>query len=438
MNPFVLALLNLNLSSTLSLWISIGVVTALVVALITLRSSRPRLSRTLWSLGGLIIGAFLGSVVVWYITIEQNTFGQPLEPQAEAWAVAAFALWSFSIVCGLFLTRWRKLVALPTLVAIFVMSGIGINGTYGLTPTLADLLHISTQPTLDLPARSSSAQIADLGAKWVPPADMPSHGVTGIISGGIPNSVSGFAARPATIYLPPAALVKNPPQLPFMVFMMGEPGDPDPRYIASALNAYASVNHGLAPIVVVADQLGAPTSDPLCINSNLGNVEDYVMKDVVNWATSHLNIETNRTMWTIAGFSNGGGCAAYLGAKYPSVWGNILSVTGVEYAGAGNESQVLHDVFQGNQVAYDAIKPGSLVASQHYEDTVAVFTAAGNDKKYGPGQQRLSLQASQAGMNVYFDSLENVGHTRDSLKKGLKWGVGILYPRWGLTVKATP
>ena len=57
----------------------------------------------------------------------------------------------------------------------------------------------------------------------------------------------GYAPRDAALYLPPAALVADPPRLPLIVFMMGQPGTPDPTSLAAALNAYAASHTGLCP-----------------------------------------------------------------------------------------------------------------------------------------------------------------------------------------------
>jgi hypothetical protein len=43
-----------------------------------------------------------------------------------------------------------------------------------------------------------------------------------------------------------------------VIMMMGQPGDPDPQYIAKILDAQAQKNNGLAPYVLVVDQLGDP------------------------------------------------------------------------------------------------------------------------------------------------------------------------------------
>ena len=213
---------------------------------------------------------------------------------------------------------------------------------------------------------------------WQAPADLPASGTISTVR--IPATTSGFNARGAEVYLPPAALVSDPPTLPFVLMMMGQPGDPDAGPIAEVLDSFAADHHGLAPIVVVADQLGDPDTDSLCLNTpEYGNVETYIEHDVTEWARANLNIETDRIDWTIAGFSNGGQCAISLASKYPDVWGNVISASGTAYPGVETESDVLEQIFGGDQAEYDATKPATIMSRTHYPDTVAVFTVGADD-----------------------------------------------------------
>ena len=156
----------------------------------------------------------------------------------------------------------------------------------------------------------------------------------------IPNSLSGFRSRPAGLYLPPAALVKQPPLLPPVVMLMGQPGNPDPSLQKSILDAFASRRKGLAPIVLVADQLGNPAIDPPCLDTaKHGRSEIFLVGDVVAWARANLRVLPDAAHWTIAGYSSGGQCALSLGAKHPEIWGNVLDISGEEYPGSPRPNQ---------------------------------------------------------------------------------------------------
>lgn len=265
---------------------------------------------------------------------------------------------------------------------------------------------------------------------WTAPADLPTEGQITTVH--IPATESGFSARDAEVYLPPAALTPHPPALPFVLMMMGQPGDPDAGPISEVLTAFAATHHGLAPIVVVADQLGDPSVDSLCLDTaRYGNVETYIERDVVDWASGHLNILPDREQWTVAGFSNGGQCAISLAARFPAVWGNVISASGTAFAGVESESDVLADVFDGDQDAYDASKPEEVMASTPYPDTAAVFTVGADDGFIEPGQRDLSEKARDAGMKTTMYEVPNEGHTVEALTQGLTVAFDTLAPRLG-------
>jgi enterochelin esterase-like enzyme len=248
----------------------------------------------------------------------------------------------------------------------------------------------------------------------------------------IPATVSGFTARDAEVYLPPAAQVADAPDLPFVLMMMGQPGNPDASYIGSVLDTFALTHDGQAPIVVVADQLGDPSVDSLCLDTQAhGNVQTYLEQDVVSWARTNLHITTDRVDWTVAGFSNGGQCAISLAARFPEVWGNVISASGTAFAGTESEPTVLADVFGGDQGAYDATKPATVMSSTHYPDTEAVFTVGADDSAIGPPQKTLSAVALDAGMVTSYFEVPGEGHTVGALIGGLTQAFDVLAPRLG-------
>lgn len=384
----------------------------------------------------LVIGALVAGSALWISVNLFNAFGGPVAEEAWLWVPAAgagilLAIWN------LWRSRWwRKLIALLAIPLFAATAAVGINAAYGLDTTIGAMLHLSTADDIDIPT-PDPAETADptepLYLSWTPPAELPKQGTTGLVPGGIPNTNSGFAARPAQLYLPPAALVENAPRLPLVIMMMGQPGDPDPQFIAKVLDEHAAAHDGLAPIALVVDQLGDPAADPMCLDTELGKVESYVMQDVVPWAREHLDVLRSAPMWTVAGYSNGGGCAAYFGAKYPEVFGNILAVSPVEYAGAEHPDDTLQQVFGGDQAAYDAVKPVNIMkAKAPYPDSVAVYTAGEDDPAYTASAQTLADAAADAGMTASFFSVPGADHGVSALTGGLEHGFDVLYPRLGL------
>ena len=396
----------------------------------------PGWSWVLTAIVVLIVGAIVGAGILWIAVNVLDAVAGPILPEAWFWVAAAFAGCALA-VWNLWYSRWwRKLIAILAVPIFSVTAVLGVNAAYGLDRTLGALLGVSTAGTIDLDdpdATPPPDPTEPLYLTWTPPAAMPDEGRIGTPEGGVPNTESGFPARAAQLYLPPAALVDDAPRLPLVIMMMGQPGDPDATFIAQVLDEYASRNDGLAPIALVVDQLGDPNEDPLCLDTSMGHVETYVMQDVVPWAKSHLPVLQGPKFTTVAGYSNGGGCAAYFGSKYPETFGNILAVSPVEYAGAEQNDAVLASVFGGIQTAYDAVKPANIMAAKApYADTVAIFTAGANDATYAPGAQRLADAALAAGMQSTFSLVPDADHGVSGLLGGLDTGFGVLYPRLGL------
>ncbi|WP_308798367.1 alpha/beta hydrolase [Agromyces silvae] len=383
-----------------------------------------------------VTGALLGIALLWVAVMMLDAFGGPVSAAAWFWVPAVFA-GILVAIWNLWRSRWwRKLVAVLA-IPLFAFAGVlGVNAAYGIDRTLGDLLDIETAGPAPVPSPvppETSDPAEPLYLTWQPPADLPDHGATGLVPGGIPATASGFDARPAQIYLPPAALVENPPALPLVIMMMGQPGEPDPYFIAQTLDAFAADHAGLAPIALVIDQLGDPNEDPLCLDTARGQVETYVMQDVVPWARANLHVQDAPRSMTVAGYSNGGECAAYFGAKYPEVFGNLIAVSPVEWPGAERNEETLREVFGGVQTAYDAVKPANIMAAKApYADSVAVFTTGDDDAAFAPGTERLAAAAVAAGMQATFFAVPGAAHDAAALSGGLDEAFRILYPRLGL------
>jgi len=389
----------------------------------------------------LAAGAAAGALTLWIIEKPVDMFGTPLGWSTRWWVIGCFAALGLALANARRSTLRRKVSALLGVVVILATTVLGINAAYGLNPTVGSLLGIATVRPLHLPAllspggqslTAATDASTPLWKRWNAPAGMAAKGTIGTAV--IPGTVSGFTARPAGIYLPPAALTAHPPKLPLVVLLMGQPGNPDPGAIAVILDRYAAAHQGLAPIVVVADQLGDPTIDTLCLDTpRYGNVETYVNTDVVAWARANLNILTDRAHWTVVGYSHGGQCAISFAAKHPDLWGNVLDISGEEYPGADHAARTLTEVFGGSQTAYDAQKPSIILAHNNYPDTTAIFTVSTDDASFMPGVKRVAAAATAAGMHVTYYEVLNGGHGIGALNGGLEEGFAVLYPRLGLS-----
>ena len=426
------ALLNLNIIDGPV----VGVVYTLGLGALLFLLVRRLTVRWLITVVAALLAGSIGALVTLWISSATDAFGVALSATTSAWVYIVFAA-----VCLAIASLWRssilRTVTAAVSIVLFIAVGtVAINADFGLDRTVADLAGVSTATVTRLPqVAPATVPITPSGplfASWKPPASMPLVGsVSSVV---IPNTVSGFTSRPAGLYLPPAALVKDPPALPLVVMMMGQPGNPDPSFQQQVLDGIAARHSGLAPIVLVVDQLGSISVDPLCIDSaRFGNANTFLVKDAVAFARTHLHVLQDAAHWTIAGYSNGGECALSLGAAHPEIWGNVLDISGEEYAGSDAHAKTLASMFAGNVAEYNATKPLGILAAHHYADTVGIFTVGSNDRAYRTQAIAVTAAAKAAGWATTYFEVPNGGHVAKALMGGLAEGYTVLFPRLGLS-----
>lgn len=393
----------------------------------------------LWAVIGAVAGAGLAVLAVHLVDRSQVFGADPLPAFVLQWAAGALAASGWAIGAMVGARPWRRIVSAVAVLSFLVSATIGANASFGLNPTLGTLFGIAVDNSIDLPHADNTngaAPAVPLAQSFVPPAGMPQKGTRGTRN--IPATASGFDARPAGIYLPPAALVPNAPALPLVIMMMGHPGNPDPTAISDVLDDFAARNHGLAPIVIVADQVGSAVNDTACADSSAyGRARTYVTQDVVTWAKANLNIIQDPAYWTIAGYSNGGGCALSFGADYPGLWKNILDISGEPFPGSEQVENITKTIFGGDAAAFEASKPVNVLAAAPagtYAGMTAVFTAGADDPTYRAHADAVAAAAQTAGMTVTRYDIPGAGHTGDALKLGIVEGFTVLYPVLGLSV----
>lgn len=425
------AILSLNIVNAPLIATMSGISIALVLYLLI---RRPTVRWVLTASIGAVSGALIGALTILLTVNVLNLFGTRLSPIVDTWIILTFAAVAVAVV-NLWLSRWWRKVIAAVSILVFVLTGtLGVNAAFGLDKTVAAFLGVTNEKPLDLGAPSTADPGIDpntpLYESWKAPADLPATGSLGTVD--IPNSASGFVARTALAYVPPAGLVASKPKLPVIIQLNGQPGSPgldDPKAI---LDKMAAADNGLGPIVVNPDQLGDDSKDPLCLDTSMGNVETYIMKDVVPWVKSHFAVSDDPKDWTVLGFSNGGMCAAYFGAKYPEVFGNVVDLSGDEYQGVDDRS-TLSRVFGGDQAAYEAVWPKTIMSKTKYPDSVGVFAVGANDSEALPGVKRTYDAAVAAGITATYTEIPDSSHDNVALDGGLTRGYEVLYPRWGLT-----
>jgi S-formylglutathione hydrolase FrmB len=435
------ALLDVNIAEGAFVYVMYGLAGITVAALILIRPS-AMWTRSGWLTGvawAIVTGVLLTVGLIWWLIDATDTFG--LDP---TWITKTFfaagIIMLTVILVGLWRATWKRRIASVGAALVIVLTvAMGINIDFGQYSTVRSTLGISEFATATLPLPITtpvpSASRATV-ATWRAPASMPAVGTVASVV--IPGTISGFAARNAVVYLPPAALTANPPLLPVMVLLSGQPGIPDDMFNAAGAldiaNKYAATHGGLAPIIVAPDQLGSRDANPMCIDSPLGNSATYLTQDVPNWIRANLGVLTDRSQWAIGGFSQGGTCAIQLGAGFPQLFGTLIDISGELDVSIGTPAKTIKAAFGGNKASYDAAQPlAKLTAGTPFADTYATFAVGANDKTYRSGQQQVAEAAKAAGMKTDYFEVPNSAHDWNTAGVATAKALTATFTRWNLT-----
>ncbi|WP_058043361.1 alpha/beta hydrolase [Streptomyces roseifaciens] len=419
--------------SLVSGWIPVALLAVGLCALAVLLFSRRRTWWTRWA----PLAVLLAAVLTWLLRTAVDDWWQPfpdpLPLNVVIWAgIAVLGVCLAAFRIPLLRPRYRAGAALAALLAV-LLGASEINQHFDQYPTARSALNSwltkttsitdatgRTEPALRVPAGRTIADV------WHPPPGMPGNGT--LSKSSIPGTRSGFDARSAYVYLPPAYRATPRPLLPVVVLMAGQPGSPDDWInsgrLVDMMNAFAGEHRGLAPVIVVVDPLGSQFANTLCLDSRLGNVRTYLATDVPDWIRSHLQVATARTSWVVSGISFGGTCSIQLGVNAPQVYGVVNDISGQEAPTLGSRRKTVDKAFGGDEAAFTAVNPLDVMARQRFPDTKAAFVAGSSDATYRPQQRTVYDAAVKAGMRAEWVLLPG-GHSwqvwRPGLERQLPW-----------------
>src|SRR5215475_9390968 len=357
-------------------------------------------------------------------------------------------LWSWVALIGLLLgfarqpllRSWpRRAAAIAAAVLVLAAGANQVNGCFQAYPSLRVVLAACLVPKPVFAGMPNVTEVVPkkgqaLGGIWHPPRAMPQAGV--VYQADIPGVTSGFRARPGYIYLPPAYLAAPRPQLPVLVLLAGQPGDPrtwvDSGQVQAMMDGFARRHHGLAPVVVMPDDLGSFFADPLCLDSRLGDVQTYLTVDVPNWVISHLQVRPPEQGWAVAGVSEGGTCAIQLATQAPRLYRFFVDISGQIEPTLGSRQLTISRAFGGDAAAFGRVKPVAVLARTRFPRSAGVFVAGADDRTYTPQQQAMYRAARLAGMNVSLMYLPG-GHDWRVWGGGLRANVAWLAGQLGIT-----
>jgi enterochelin esterase-like enzyme len=219
--------------------------------------------------------------------------------------------------------------------------------------------------------------------------------------------------------------------------MSGQPGSPQNVFEAGRLDkvfdTFASSHGGLAPIVVVPDQLGSPHINPMCSDAWAGNAETYLTVDVPRWIRAHLNVASASSSWAVAGWSQGGTCAIQLGAGHPEIFGNIIDISGESVPSLGSVDLTVSRGFAGNTTNYEAHQPAEIIAAHEpYNSEIAVFGWGEGDSRFGPGLADMAARARAAIMTVTTVVSPGTAHDWTTVRFVMTHGIDPVFVHFGI------
>ncbi|NMI00337.1 esterase [Pseudonocardia sp. K10HN5] len=334
---------------------------------------------------------------------------------------------------------WRRAATVPAVLLVLAVVGVKINAVYEYRPTLGAVLGVPAANEIDLGAVARNGPVVTPGPGepvsrvWRPPPGMPPTGKVALVD--IPAPVSGFAARPASVYLPPAYLVSPRPLLPVLVLVAGQPGVPQDWLLAGrmagVLDRFAARHAGLAPIVVMPDATGSSLANPLCLDSRLGNAETYLADDVPAWVAAHLQADPDPRHRAIGGFSYGGTCALQLAVRRPLVYPTFLDISGQDEPSLGGRAKTVAATYGGDDTRFRAVNPLDILAGSRFPDSTGIVAVGRDDDVYGPQAARVVAAVRRAGMQVELLTLPG-RHSWDVATGALETALPRLAARMGL------
>jgi S-formylglutathione hydrolase FrmB len=383
------------------------------------------------------------ALLTWLINNVWRPFPDSLPFPVVFWSWVGLAGVVLALARQPLLRTWpRRAGAVAAGVLVLATAANQVNGYFQAYPSLRVVL----APWLDpKPVLTKTVHITEvvprpgqvLESIWHPPRGMPKAGA--VYQADIPGVASGFEARPGYIYLPPAYLATPRPQLPVLVLLGGQPGDPrawvDSGAIQAMMDGFANRHHGLAPVVVMPDDLGSEFANPLCLDSRLGRVQTYLTVDVPNWITSHLQVRPPEQGWAVGGFSEGGTCAVQLSTQAPRLYPFFVDISGQKAPTLGSRQLTISRAFRGDAAAFARVDPIVVLAHTRFPRNAGVFVGGTSDRVYTPQQRIMYFAARRAGMDVTFMYLPG-RHDWLVWRGGLERNVAWLASRLGITERA--
>jgi S-formylglutathione hydrolase FrmB len=347
--------------------------------------------------------------------------------------LVAFAL-AIGVIGWRRFPNWQRVVSVLSIILTTLMALTLINDHYQYYPTVGALFGVDAQDQVSI----QQLQAIRARAAREHGGAIPTSGFTIMID--IPGTKSGFHARTAQVWVPPAWVADAKARLPLIMLLAGTPGSPEDwtraAFADQTAQSFARLHGGKAPLIVMPDENGS--HDTECVNSPLGNAETYLTVDVLHFMRTHFGadlLKHGRPTVAVAGLSEGATCAAMLALRHPDLFSTFGDYAGLSGPTVGNKVQpqlTIEQLFGGSSKSYDQHNPVWLLKHRRFPRTNGWFEVGTADHQPLAAQRLLVPLAIKSGMHVCSVEIPDAGHDfsfwglafHDSLP-WLSWRLGL-------------
>ncbi len=329
---------------------------------------------------------------------------------------------------GARLVAARALTVLALNVVVLAVAGTVLNDQYVFFVGWSDLLGARSPLTVSQHGAAAGAPgavrvqgavstLATTPAQ-LPPLPQPgartqTYQVTGVHSG---------LTGQVLVYLPVGYDPSSSRTYPVIEALHGYPAHPA-SWVSLGLDSRvdsAASSHAIQAPIVIVPQVNIPAMlDTECINGPVGTpqTETWLAQDVPTFVVTHFRVATTRSSWAVAGFSEGGYCAAMIGMRHPGEFGAAIVLGGY-----------FRPIFSATFVPVRgaAARPYDLVAlAGHRPPPLAVWVETTKDDHLSYQSTAQFLRSVRPPMSATAVLLKTGGHRAsvwaDQLPRALAW-----------------
>jgi S-formylglutathione hydrolase FrmB len=364
-----------------------------------------------WASPAALVVAAAVTVLAYRYIASLGLAGDPAPTSLWLW-IAMGGLAAAVLVLGWTGARWwRRGLSLLAVPLCGLCAALSLNLWVGYFPTVGAAWNQLTSGPL--PDQIDRLKVSAMQIKGTKPA----KGV--VVPVTINADATHFPHRQELVYLPPAWFSTNPPpRLPTVMMISSAYNTPADWLRAGGafdtVDNFAARHQGYAPALVFVDATGSFDNDTECVNGSRGNAADHLTKDVVPFLVSNFGVSADHANWGVAGWSMGGTCAVDLTVMHPEIFSAFVDIAGDIRPNIGTKEQTLARLFGGNQAAWAAYDPitvmnrhGRYAGVSGWFDVPAPSGPHNVAQAAGPGANGADPVANPEGQDAAANSLCN-------------------------------